>query len=152
MQQETFLKAAVWPSLEKYHFLVSAAGIRYGSVAYVAFGNVTHTAHRGRATTSQYPVELDIGSDHWQLTQNGKQLISSDFGNVDRAREQLQALLAGKKVIDVELDDKESAIVFDHGMRLLSKTGSTPASGFLYSFQADKDASWETIDGFNLDA
>lgn len=151
MLPESSLKEAIFSYLARHEFLISAAGIRYGSVAYLAFGQGMPKEHRGRAATTQYPVELEIGSDDWKLTRDEAHLIDSEFDNVDKAREQLQKLLVGRKVSDIQSSGDESRIVFDDGMSLCSRLGPDPASGFLYSFQAERGAIWETIDGITLE-
>jgi hypothetical protein len=151
MHPNSSLKEAIFPYLAGHEFLISAAGIRYGSVAYLAFGQGTPKEHQGRATTTQYPIELEIGSDDWNLMRDGTDLIDSKFDNVDRARERLQELLVGRKISDINSTDNESRIVFDDGMSLCSRIGSEPASGFLYSFQAERGPTWETIDGIALE-
>lgn len=150
MNRETSLRDAVFPYLEPYSFVISATGIRYGSVAYIAFGQSELKQHRNRASTKQYPVELEIGSDNWSLIRDGERLIDSRFIDANEAREKLEQLLVGQTVIDICLLEGESRIAFSDGITLCSQVGTDPASGFLYSFQVEKGPTWETIDGASL--
>jgi hypothetical protein len=106
--------------------------------------------HQNRASTEQYPVELEIGSDNWNLIRDGESLIDSRFIDANEAREKLKQLLVGQTIIDIRLIEGESRIAFSDRITLCSQVAADPASGFLYSFQVEKGPTWETIDGASL--
>ena len=150
MPPETLLRTAMLPYLEKYNFVISAAGIRYGSVAYIAFGQGLLQRHSGRAETTKYPVEIEFGSDRWKLVHDASILVDSEICDQDAVRKILAKYLVGKKVIDIVVTGNESRIEFDSHTFLISEISYDPASGFLYSFQAENEPAWETVDGILL--
>jgi hypothetical protein len=150
MSPELSIRDAIFPFLEKYRFCVSACGIRYGSVLYVAFGECVTQAHQGRPDTTHYPVEFEFGADDWHANNNGKRIIDSQFDDIDDARSKLRDLLVGRRLIDVVTADDESQIIFNEECILLSRIAPEPASGFLFSFHVEDGPTWETVDGQSM--
>jgi hypothetical protein len=146
------LAEMILPHLKDYGSLISAAGIRYGSVAYIAFGEPKEELHSGRASTLEYPVELEIGADDWALVQGDIRILDSNFENVDEARIANGRALLGKKLQDISLSGNESVLKFSERLELWSQLTSSPSSGFLYSFQGAGGGGWETVDGKALSA
>lgn len=136
--------------LEAYDYCISAAGIRYGSVAYIAFGNSVKISHKKHEQTMEYPVEIEFGSDEWQITQNEYTLLNSDFSDINIAREIISRVIVGNKVRNIAFCKITSAIKFDCDTIFTSRISHDPASGFLYSFHVIGGPSWETIDGVSI--
>jgi hypothetical protein len=139
------LSQAILPHLKRYDFIISAAGIRYGSVAYVSFGQGVVEKHSGRADTTRYPCEFEFGSDVWRLIRDGQTLLCSESCAQDLARRIMSESLVG-----IETLKRESIVRFEKDTFLISEVTSEPASGFLYGFQAEKEPAWETVDGVLL--
>lgn len=144
------LRDAILPHTIIYESRVSACGVRYGSVLYIAFGEGLTKPHLGRASTTQYSVELEVGSDSWVLVNCGDIILDSEFSDIERARDTLNGSLLGRKMLDFEVAQSESTIIFDGNTILKSGIVPEPASGFLYSFQAKDGPTWETIDGVTI--
>jgi len=147
MSSSKSLRNAIFPYLSRYGGCVSASGIRYGSVLYIAFGEGVSKPHQGRASTTQYPVELEVGSDAWVLNNGSDQVLDSGFNDTELTRNTLHNVLVGRKVQDLETTQTESIIIFDNNLILRSYIAPEPAAGFLYSFQVENGPAWETIDG-----
>ena len=141
------LKDTIFPYLEPYEFRISAAGVRYGSVIYLGFGEGNSRRHANGILITQYPVEIEIGSDNWSLDKNGNPMIDSHFVSIDSARLKLENLLVGVKLVDTKIANKTARMVLDKGLVLQSHIIPMPESGFLYSFQTEDGSVWETIDG-----
>jgi hypothetical protein len=150
VHSETTLAGAIWPYAAKHGFQISAAGIRYGSVLYIAFGQGVSKIHRATAATTQYPVELEFGSDNWKLIRAKSCLLDSGFSDVNDARNRLQDLLVGNRIIGIELSESISCVLFNDEINLCSEISSAPEAGFLYSFYVEGGPSWETVDGINF--
>ena len=141
------LNKAVLPHLEPYEARISAAGIRYGSVAYIGFGDGVTTPHKTHVPTTSYPVEVEFGADYWEVSQGGNVLMDSSFTNVDAARAKIGSLLIGRRVQGLITIGNESRLELDEDITLRSRVAPEPASGFLYSFHAAGEPTWETVDG-----
>lgn len=141
---------AILPRLKRHDFIISAAGIRYGSVAYVSFGQGMVEKHSGRADTTRYPCELEFGSDVWRLIRDGQILLDSENCDQDAARRIISESLVGSRLIDIKTDKNEIIVGFEKDTFLISEVSSEPASGFLYGFQAENEPAWETVDGVLL--
>lgn len=144
------LNKAVFTYLEAYEARIGAAGIRYGSVAYIGFGDGITTPHKKHVPTTNYPVEMEFGADYWQITQSGNLLMDSNFSNVDAARTKLGCLLIGRRVEDLITIGNESRLELDDNITLRSRVTPEPDSGFLYSFHAAGGPTWETVDGVSI--
>jgi hypothetical protein len=144
------LSQAVLSRLKRHGFTVSAAGIRYGSVAYVCFGQGVVEKHSGRADTTRYPCELEFGSDVWRLIREGQILLDSENFDQEIARIIISKSLVGSRILDIKVHKNESIVVFEKDTLLISEISSEPASGFLYGFQAENEPAWETVDGVLL--
>lgn len=150
MQPDSSIKQRVFERLKDFDFTVSASGVRYGSVIYIAFGIGEIRSHVSRADTIHYPIELEFGSDYWELIRGDRVLINSEFWDVDSARMLLNDNLVGRTVCDLTVNEQQSVIMFDENTLLKSRIYKDPSSGFLYSFQTgDKDV-WETVDGRHI--
>ena len=143
------MRDLILPYLEEFDCRISASGIRYGSVAYIAFGRAREKPHKGRPSTFHYPVEIEMGSDYWTIERNGEILLDSCFSDVDRAREKLQ-VLNGRKLCDIDIQASYGVFELDDGISWISSIISRPASGYLYSFQAENGPTWETLDGVSV--
>ena len=141
------LNKAVLPYLEEYEARIGTAGIRYGSVAYIAFGNGVTTAHKAHLPTTHYPVEMEFGADYWEIIRGGDVLMDSNFSNVDAARTEINSLLIGRKVQGIVVTENESQLELEGDIILRSRVAQEPASGFLYSFHVAQGPVWETVDG-----
>lgn len=144
------LSQAILPRLKRHDFIISAAGIRYGSVAYVSFGQGMVEKHSGRADTTRYPCELEFGSDVWRLIRDGQILLDSENCDQDATRRIISESLVGSRLVDIKTDKNESIVRFEKDTSLISEVSSEPASGFLYGFQAENEPAWETVDGVLL--
>jgi hypothetical protein len=76
--------------------------------------------------------------------------LYSGFSDVNDARNRLQDLLVGNRIIGIELSESISCVLFDDEINLCSETSSAPEAGFLYSFYVEGGPSWETVDGINF--
>ena len=150
MSSRDLLRSSIMPYLNTYRGRISASGIRYGSVLYVAFGKGISKAHVGRASTTRYPVELEIGSDTWVLTKDNDMILDSQFDNIQEARSEIHNILVGRKMLDIETTQTEGIVTFDANLVLRSCIVPEPGSGFLYSFQVQNGPEWETLDGAEL--
>lgn len=150
MPASKLLRDAILLHTIRYESRVSACGVRYGSVLYIAFGEGLTKPHLGRASTTKYSVELEVGSDSWVLTNYGDIILDSEFSDIERARDTLNGSLLGRKMLDIEVSQSESTITFDGNMKLKSGIVPAPASGFLYSFQAKYGPTWETLNGVTI--
>jgi hypothetical protein len=151
MSSSKSLRDAILPYLSRNGDFISASGIRYGSVLYIAFGEGIFQPHHGRTSTTQYPVELEVGSDTWILTNGSDQVLDSGFDDTETARNTLHNILVGRKVQDLETTKTESKITFDNNLVLRSYIVPEPAAGFLYSFHVENGPVWETIDGIAME-
>lgn len=147
MPSNESMRDLIFPYLSRYGNCVSASGIRYGSVLYIAFGEGISKPHPGRASTTQCPVELEIGSDTWILTNSSDKVVDSGFDDTELTRNTLHSILVGRKVHDLESTPTESIITFGDNLVLRSYIVPEPAAGFLYSFQVENGPAWETVDG-----
>lgn len=143
-------KQAILSSLQRYSSKVNGAGIRYGSVAYLAFGESWQDEHIGRASTRQYSVEIEVGADRWSLLDGSRKVLDSNFSNIDEARTVWSDALMGRKLLDVGIVSDQAKIIFDHNFALTAVISKTPASGFLFSYQERNGPDWETVDGFMI--
>lgn len=136
--------------LAEYGRSVAGSGIRYGSVLYLGLGNSKRKKVTDKLETTVYHIEVELGADEWVLMGPDGEIMNSAFADTKSARKILSDLLVGKNILDIELDNVESRIVLDHGLSIISKIDSEPASGFLYSFYVEGGPSWETIDGISI--
>lgn len=143
------LSRAILPHLEMYEARIAVAGIRYGSVAYIAFGSGVTTPHKKHSSTTHYPVEMEFGSDYWELVQDGNIMLDSNFSNVNAARAEIGSLLIGRRVLGIVTEGAESRLVLDADTSIRSRVAQEPASGFLYSFHVARGPTWETVDGIS---
>jgi hypothetical protein len=150
MQPDSSIKERIFQYLKDFDFIVSASGVRYGSVIYIAFGIGEIRSHASRADTTHYPIELEFGSDYWELIREDRVLINSEFWDVDSARILLNDTLVGRTVCDLAVNEQQSVIIFDEDTLLISRIYKAPASGFLYSFQTRDQDVWETVDGRHI--
>ena len=141
------LKNTVFRYLNTYGFCINTAGIRYGSVLYLGFGESTLYEHKKRPATTRYQAEIEIGSDYWSLERNNSLLIDSSFSDINDTRSVLEDLLVGVKLKDIEITNETARIVMGEELVLQSSISLDPASGFLYSFGVEGGLVWETIDG-----
>jgi len=144
------LKQAILQPVKKYDYIISAAGIRYGSVVYISFGPRGFERSVLGGYLEKYPVSLEFGSDVWRLIRNKKIVLDSNNYDQDRARIIISESLVGIKLIDIKIRKNEGIIQFENDIFLISEILPDPASGFLYGFQAENEPSWETIDGVLL--
>ena len=137
----------MYPYLAEYDSRVSYAGVRYGSVLYLSFGNPVRQRATRNICVDVYPVAIEFGADDWSLIHAGKEVLNSDFADVHSVRENLKEWLIGRTVLAVELLGSSSTVTLDDDWVLVSRIDRDPASGFLYSFHVDGGPSWETVDG-----
>ncbi|WP_140420591.1 hypothetical protein [Novosphingobium sp. B 225] len=150
MASQGNLNQAVLPRLEKYRSIISAAGIRYGSVAYISFGPRGFERSVRGGELEKYPVSLEFGSDVWRLIRHGKILLDSENCDQEAARKIISEALVGSRLVDIEAHKNESIVRFENDTYLISEILSEPESGFLYGFQAEDEPAWETVDGILL--
>ena len=136
------------PHLAKHGFIVSASGIRYGSVAYLGFGEGTPKQITPAISAVVYPVEIEIGADEWILSNNDTSIITSRYIGVIEARKIIENTIVGKIIKEIRTSVDGSTILFQGDIVLRSILTPIPASGFLYSFSVVDGPSWETLDGF----
>lgn len=108
-------------------------------------------SHKAHLPTMNYPVEMEFGSDYWEIIQDGNIIMDSNFSNVDAARAKISSLLIGRKVqgIGVRESESESRLELDSNIIVRSRVAQEPASGFLYSFHVEGGPTWETVDGIS---
>jgi hypothetical protein len=150
MLKDYSFKEAIFPYLEKYQFCIGACGVKYGSVAYIAFGELIIETRPGKHQLYHYPVNLLFGADIWDLSQEGKLIMNSDFENVHTTRSKLEELLIGRTLVDIVTVEDESHVIFSEGLILSSYIMSEYASDFLFSFYVENGPIWETIDGKSM--
>jgi hypothetical protein len=140
----------ILPYLERYEFRIAAAGVRYGSVAYISFGSgFPEMTSRGTSLV-RYPVAIEFGADDWVLFREGKEILNSSFEDRELARAILARHMIGKTLTAIEMTPTDSTLSFDGGLGWTSRLSEDPASGFLYSFDVDGGPSWETVDGVSV--
>lgn len=126
---------------------VSEAGIRYGSVAYLCFGDSRAISHKTRPETRQFDVEIELGADQWRIITNDVEIVSSNFHDVDYAREQFRRSVLGRRLVDLTMLDRHIELVFSNYTTIVLDLSDSPNSGFALGFQVGDQVSWETIDG-----
>ena len=147
MEQSNTLGSIALSAVAKHGGCVSAAGIRYGSVLYLAFGQARLSNVTQDIQSKIYPVELEIGADDWKLSRNDRLILDSRFTNSRNARFTLSDNLVTQKINDIVLYDRTLDLVFSQNTVLSVVVRPSPASGFLYSLYIDGVGSWETLDG-----
>lgn len=150
MLENKILRDAILPYTNQYGNGICACGVRYGSVLYMAFGHGLTKPHPGRLSTIEYSFELEVGSDRWVLVKFGNEILDSEFIDIELARDALNASLIGRKILNFDIAQSESIIIFDGNLILNSTITPDPASGFLYSFGPRDGPVWETVDGVLL--
>ncbi len=140
--------------ITKYESIIAQAGIRYGSVAYIAFGERRDVTRSTQSSLTSYSAEIEFGADHWVLYSRDQKLVSADswdgsFAEAELVRDILEKSLIGKKVTAIECNETEFTIEIKPNLVWKSRICSSPkpASGFLLSFSWDHDSVWETLDG-----
>ena len=95
------------PHLKEYKARVTASGIRYGSVAYIAFGQGIITQHKSYLATKSYPVEIEFGADYWSIIQNGRTAIESNFHDIQVTRKKIESLLVDRTIRGIFANDSD---------------------------------------------
>lgn len=140
---ESLLRGAI----EDHRSVVSAAGIRYGSVMYIAFGTGKIKPVTRSIMALIYPVEIEIGSDSWHLCKSDANVIGSEYENIEKVRDELQNLLVGRKLRQVLPESGRILFKFSDEVTLHADVRVDQASGFLYSLSVEGRGTWETLDG-----
>jgi hypothetical protein len=139
----------IHPRIESAGNRISYAGVRYGSVIYLAFGSPRRD-RIVRRIVDIYPVEIELGADEWQLTRRGELVMDSDFEDVRKARSDLLDWLPGRMVTALVTENGTSRIEMDGGWLLSSQIAPDPASGFTYALAFDGGDGGESLDGLSL--
>lgn len=144
----------VHAQITKYASIITQAGIRYGSVAYIAFGEGREVTRSRHSALKHFPVEIEFGADHWVLYSSGQELVSSDswngsFSETELVRSLLEKSLIGTQVTAIDCSETEFTIEIEPNLVWKSRIclSPKPASGFLLSLSWDHDSVWETLDG-----
>jgi hypothetical protein len=142
---------AILPYIRRYEGRVSACGVKYGSVMYITFGEGIDTPSVRNLLITVYSATLTFGADDWFLINCGDTILDSEFSDIGQARDLLNNVLIGRKLLDIKIDKNDSVIIFDNDLILKSAiTSEEPASGFLHSFYLRDGPIWVTIDGVTI--
>jgi len=147
MPVERALIQEIVPHLRRYGCRISAAGISVGSMLYLGFGPPRKVETLSGTTRNDFPAILELGADEWHVVEMSGQILSSDFADIELARQTLADALVGRLVIDIDLSIEKSTLLLDRGGSIISLLSDDQASGFLYYFRADDGPCWDTMDG-----
>jgi hypothetical protein len=135
--------------IDRYDGKISAAGIRYGSVAYIGFGLAFIRTHKQHLDTTHYPIEIEMGTDYWRISKDDAILLESNFTKVDDARKKISNILVDKVVKRIDFG-RVITIETSDGILIDMEISENPSSGFSLSVDVDGELSWETIDGLSV--
>ena len=108
--------------------------------------------HKYRPSTTQFPVELEIGADNWSINIDGVTKLESHFLDIEQARSLIHEIFLDREVSGLETKEGQAILRCSGEVTVEMKVSPDPASGFLVAFDAKNGSTWESIDGELLSA